>query len=124
VTQAKSQNAPTTDFARTMAYCISANYYYYTGGTGVPETQVAELRRKLRLALSEDPKFRALSNIKKQELNESMVMLTHFAALGFEVIAKKAPADKRSMVREGFKKLAGVNLRGILGVDPSRVGFN
>jgi hypothetical protein len=31
VTQAKSQNAPTTDFARTMAYCISANYYYYTG---------------------------------------------------------------------------------------------
>ena len=91
VKQAKDQNAPSTDLARTMAYCISANYYYYTGGTGVPETQVAELRRKLRTALSEDPKFRKMSAAQKQELNETMVILTHFAALGFEVIAKKTP---------------------------------
>ncbi|RYG65794.1 hypothetical protein EON80_16655, partial [bacterium] len=47
-TQAKAQKAPSTDLARTMAYCISANYYYFTGGTGVPDTQVAELRKKLR----------------------------------------------------------------------------
>lgn len=124
VKQAKSQNAPASDVARTMAYCISANYFYYTGGTGVPETQVAALRTKLRDALSEDPKFRALSNAKKQQMNEAMVMLTHFAALGFEVIAKKAPADKSAAVREGYKKLAGANLRGILGVDPSRVAFD
>jgi hypothetical protein len=124
VQQAKSQNAPATDLARTMAYCISANYYYYTGGTGVPETQVGALRTKLRDALSEDPKFRGLNNAKKQELNESMVMLTHFAALGFEVIAKKAPASQSKAVREGYKKLAGINLRGILGVDPSRVAFD
>lgn len=122
-TQAKSQNAPTTDLARTMAYCISANYYYFTGGTGVPETQVAALRGKLRDALSEDAKFRALSNAQKQELNESMVILTHFAALGFEVVAPKA-GDKKALVREGYKKLAGVNLRGILGVEPGRVAFD
>lgn len=124
VKQAQDQNAPSTDLARTMAYAISANYYYYTGGTGVPETQVAELRKKLRTALSEDPKFRKMSAAQKQELNESMVILTHFAALGFEVIAKKAPADKRQSVREGFKTLAGANLRGILGIDPKRVGFD
>lgn len=122
--QAQAQNAPTTDLARTMAYCISANYYYFTGGTGVPDTQVAALRTKLRDALSEDTKFRALSDAKKQELNESMVILTHFAALGFEVVAKKAPDDKRASVREGYKKLAGVNLRGILGIDPKRVAFD
>ncbi|BCM92704.1 hypothetical protein IAD21_04586 [Abditibacteriota bacterium] len=124
VKQAKDQNAPATDLARTMAYCISANYYYYTGGTGVPETQVAVLRKNLRETLAEDPKFRAMTDSQKQQLNESMVMLTHFAALGFEVVAKKAPAEKRTQVREGFKKLAGVNLRGILGVDASRVAFN
>ena len=124
VKQAKDQNAPSTDLARTMAYCISANYYYYTGGTGVPETQVAELRKKLRTALSEDAKFRKMSAVQKQELNETMVILTHFAALGFEVIAKKAPAAKRQSVREGFKTLAGANLRGILGIDPSRVSFD
>lgn len=124
VKQAKDQNAPSTDLARTMAYCISANYYYYTGGTGVPETQVAELRKKLRTALSEDPKFRKMSAAQKQQLNETMVILTHFAALGFEVIAKKAPADKRQSVREGFKTLAGANLRGILGIDPKRVAFD
>ena len=124
VKQAKSQGAPSTDVARTMAYCISANYYYFTGGTGVPETQVAKLRGKLREALSEDAKFRALSNVQKQQLNESMVILTHFSALGFEVIAKKAPQDKQALVREGFKKLAGVNLQGILGVAPERVAFD
>ena len=123
VKQAKSQGAPSTDVARTMAYCISANYYYFSGGTGVPETQVAKLRGKLREALSEDAKFRALSPVQKQQLNESMVILTHFSALGFEVIAKKAPQDKQALVREGFKKLAGVNLQGILGVAPERVAF-
>lgn len=122
--QAKKQGAPSTDLARTMAYCIANNYYYFTGGTGVPETQVAALRGKLRTALSEDPKFRKMTNAQKQELNESMVILTHFAALGFEVVAPKAGADKKQQVREGYKKLAGVNLRGILGVDPSRVAFD
>ncbi len=124
VRQAKAQSAPSTDLARTMAYCISANYYYFTGGTGVPETQVAALRAKLRDALSEDPKFRSMTGAQKQRMNESMVILTHFAALGFEVLAKKAPADKQSAVREGFKKLAGANLKGILGVAPERVGFD
>jgi len=122
--QAKSQNAPATDLARTMAYCISANYYYFTGGTGVPETQVAELRKKLRVALSEDKKFRAMTNAQKQEWNESMVILTHFAALGFEVIAPKASGDKRAIVRAGYKTLAGNNLKGLLGVEPSRVSFD
>ncbi len=122
--QAKSQNAPSADLARTMAYCISANYYYFTGGTGVPETQVAELRKKLRIALSEDKKFRAMTNAQKQEWNESMIILTHFAALGFEVIAPKASGDKRSAVREGYKALAGNNLKGLLGVEPSRVRFD
>ncbi len=122
-TQAKAQNAPSTDLARTLAYCISANYYYFTGGTGVPDAQVAELRKDLRLAMAGDTKFRKMTNAQKQEMNESMVILTHFAALGFEVVAPKA-GDKRAIVREGYKKLAGVNLRGILGVDPSRVAFD
>ena len=122
-TQAKKQNAPSTDLARTMAYCIAGNYYYFTGGTGVPETQIAALRGKLRTALSEDKKFRALSNAQKQEMNESLVILTHFAALGFEIIAPKA-GDKKAAVREGYKQLAGVNLRGLLGVDPARVAFD
>lgn len=122
--QSKKQNAPSTDLARTLAYCISANYYYYTGGTGVPDAQVAALRLKIRTALSEDKKFRAMTNAQKQELNETMVILTHFAALGFEVIAPKASQDKKAGVREGFKKLAGVNLRGLLGVDPKRVAFD
>lgn len=122
--QAKKQNAPSTDLARTLAYCISANYYYFTGGTGVPDAQVAALRLKIRTALSEDKKFRAMSNAQKQELNETMVILTHFAALGFEVIAPKASQEKKAAVREGFKKLAGVNLRGLLGVDPQRVAFD
>ncbi|RYX84133.1 hypothetical protein EON83_11520 [bacterium] len=124
VKQAKQQNAPATDLARTMAYCISANYYYYTGGTGVPETQVSALRKNLREALAEDPKFRTMTDADKQQMNEAMVMLTHFAALGFEVVAKKAPAQQRTEVREGFKKLAGINLQGMLGVAPSRVAFN
>lgn len=122
--RAKSQNAPATDVARTLAYCIAANYYYFTGGTGVPDAQVDAMRAKIRTALSENKSFRALSNAQKQEMNESMVILTHFAALGFEVIAPKAPADKKALVREGYKKLAGVNLRGILGVDPGRVAFD
>ncbi len=124
VKQAKAQNAPSTDLARTLAYCISANYYYYSGGTGVPEAQVALLRSKLRESLSEDPKFRAMSGAQKQKMNESLVMLTHFTALGFEVVAKKAPAEKQAQVREGFKTLAGLNLKGILGVAPERVGFD
>ncbi len=124
VRQAKAQNAPSTDLARTMAYCISANYYYFTGGTGVPETQVAALRAKLRDALSEDSKFRSMTGAQKQRMNESMVILTHFAALGFEVLAKKAPEGKQGVMREGFKKLAGANLKGILGVAPGRVGFD
>ena len=124
VKQSKAQNAPPTDIARTLAYCISANYYYYTGGTGVPESQVAALRGKLREALGENPKFRALSNAQKQKMNESLVMLTHFTALGFEVVAKKAPAEQQTQVREGFKTLAGLNLKGILGVEPRRVGFD
>ena len=124
VQRAKSQNAPPTDLARTMAYCIAGNYYYFTGGTGVPESQIAILRGKLREALNENPKFRALTNAQKQKMNESMVMLTHFSALGFEEIAPKLEADKRAQAREGFKALAGINLKGILGVAPDRVSFD
>lgn len=121
--RARQQNAPSTDLARTMAYCIAANYAIYNGKEGVDETPIAVLRAKIRTALSEDAKFRALSNAQKQQMNETLVILTHFVAYGAEDIAAKAPADKRAAVKAGFRKLAGLNLQGLLGVDPKRVSF-
>lgn len=122
--RAKEQNAPPNDVARTLAYCISANYFYFSGGTGVPETQVAALRSKIRTALSEDKSFRAMSDAQKRQTAENMIILTHLVALGVDEVAAKVPAEKRDDVKKGYRQLAGLNLRGILGVDPKRVAFD
>ena len=122
--RAKAQGAPSTDVARTLSYVIAANYAVFAGKEGVPEPQIAALRGKMRTALSEDAKFRAMSAAQKQELNETLVILAHFAAWGVEDIADKAPADKRAEVRAGFRKLAGASLQGLLGVKPERVAFD
>lgn len=121
--RAKQQNAPATDVARTLAFCIAANHYYRSG-TMPSEAQIAALRGKMRAALSESSKFRALSNAQKQGMNETMVILTFLVAYGVDEVAEKAPADKRSQVLTGFRTLAGINLKGLLGVDPKRVTFD
>lgn len=122
--RAKQQGAPPNDVARTLAYCVSANYYYFSGGTGVPETQVAAVRSKMRTALSEDKTFRAMSDVQKRQTAESMIILTHLVGLGIEEVAPKVPAEKREQVKAGYRQLAGINLQGILGVDPKRVAFD
>lgn len=122
--RAKQQGAPHTDVARTLAYVIAANYYIFAGKEGVPEPQIAALRGKIRTALSEDPKFRAMTNAQKQEMNETLVILAHFAAWGAEDLAEQAPADKKAAVKAGFRKIAGASLQGLLGVKPERVAFD
>lgn len=110
------QKAPANDLARTMAYCIALNYCYATE-QDVSAQGLVELRRKTRDALGSDPKFRALNNAKKQELSETAIILTHFAALGYDQ-AKEAK-DKATMNQ--FKSLARMNLQALLGAPVERV---
>jgi hypothetical protein len=114
--RSKQQSAPPNDLARTLAYCIAVNYAYRTEQE-VSAAGLVTLRSKIRGALSGDAKFRALSNAKKQELSETIIIMTHFAALGYDH-AKEA---KNEAAKQQFRQLAGVNLRGMLGVDPQRV---
>ncbi len=122
--RAKEQGAPPNDMARTLAYSVAANYIYFNGKAGLDEGPIGVLRGKIRVALNEDAKFRALTDRQKQEMSETMVILAHLVAVGVESIAEKAPADKRTDVKAGFRQLAGVNLKGLLGVDPKRVSFD
>lgn len=122
--RATAQGAPPNDVARTVAYSVAANYIYFNGKAGLDEGPIGVLRAKVRTALGEDAKFRALSNAQKQEMSETMVILAHLAALGVDGVAAKVPEEKRAEVKAGFRKLAGVNLKGLLGVEPSRVAFD
>ena len=112
--RSKQQGAPSTDLARTLSYCIALNYAYATEQE-VSAKGLAELRRKIREALSSDAKFRALGDEKKRELSESLVILSHFVALGYDE-AKEA-GQKENMAK--FKQLAQANLESMLGV-PAR----
>jgi len=122
--RAKEQGAPPNDMARTLAYSVAANYIYFNGKAGLDEGPIGVLRGKMRVALNEDAKFRALTDRQKQEMSETMIILAHLVAVGVDNVAEKAPVDKRADVKAGFRKLAGVNLKGLLGVDPNRVTFD
>jgi hypothetical protein len=114
--RSKQQKAPSTDLARTLSYCIALNYAYSTEQE-VSAKGLDELRRKMREALSSDPKFRDLSDAKKQELSEGLVILSHFVALGYD--EAKESKDKETMNK--FKQLAQANLKAILGVPVQQV---
>ncbi len=121
--RSKQLNAPATDIARTLAFCIAANYYHRSG-TLPSEAQIGALRGKIRTALSEDKSFRALSNAQKQEMNETLVILTFLVDYGIENVAPKLEASKREQVKTGFRGLADINLKGMVGVDPKRLAFD
>jgi len=114
--RSKQQKAPPNDLARTLAYCIAMNYAYYTEQE-VSALGLAMLRGKIRTALSASDKFRAMKDNDKQKISETLIILTHFAALGYD--KSKAARDKD--LTKNFSKLAGLNLKGILGVEPNRV---
>jgi hypothetical protein len=114
--RSRQQNAPANDLARTLAFCIAANYAYATEQE-VSAAGLAELRRKIRAAFTSDAKFRAISDLKKQELSESLVILTLFAALGYD----EAKAAKKPELQSKFKMLARANLQSMLGVPVQRV---
>lgn len=120
--RAREQTAPATDVARTLALCIAANHFYRSG-TMPTETQIAALRGTIRTALSESAQFRALSNAQKQQMNETVVILSFLVGYGIEEIAPKAPTAQRAQVVAGFRALASLNLKGLLGVDPKRLTF-
>jgi hypothetical protein len=80
---------------------------------------LAALRGKIRTALSSDPKFRALSNAKKQQMSETLIILTNFMDLGHTVsIQQKNEQGKRA-----YRQMAGMLLQGMLAVNPNRVAF-
>ena len=114
--RSKQQRAPSTDLARTLSYCIAMNYAYSTE-QDVSAKGLVELRRKMREAMTSDPKFRALSDAKKQELSEALVIMTHFVALGYD--EAKAGGKKEDMAK--FKQLAQANLQSMLGVPVQQV---
>lgn len=122
--RARQQGAPPNDMARTLAYCITANYIIFAGKEGVHEKQIAPLRAKIRTALSEDTKFRSLSDAKKREVSDTMIIMAHLVAWGAEDLSKKLPKENQADVRAGYRKLAGVNLKGLLGVAPESVAFD
>jgi hypothetical protein len=114
--RSRQQKAPANDLARTLAYCIAANYAYYTEQE-VSASGLAMLRGKIRTALTASDKFRKIKDADKQKVSETLIILTHFAALGYD--QAKEGKNKESM--EMFRKLAGLNLQGMLGVAPGRV---
>lgn len=114
--RSKEQKAPSNDLARTLAYCIAANYAYATEQE-VSASGLIELRKKIRAALTADEKFRAMSDAKKQQLSESIIILTHFMALGYD--NSKESKDVKSMT--AFKQFAQFNLQTMLGVPSNQV---
>ncbi len=80
---------------------------------------LAALRGKIRAALSSDPRFRALSNARKQQMSESLIILTNFMDLGHTVsIQRNNEQGKRA-----YRQMAGMLLQGMLAVNPDRVAF-
>jgi hypothetical protein len=114
--RSKQQKAPPNDLARTLAYCIALNYAYATE-QDVSAGGLVALRSKIRTALTSDKKFRALSDVKKQEMSEGLIILSHFVALGYD----QSKEAKQTQAMKNFKKLAAINLQSILGVPPARV---
>ena len=114
--RSKEQKAPANDLARTLAYCIAMNYAYYTEQE-VSAAGLSMLRGKIRTALGTSDKFRKMKDKDKQKISETLIILTHFAALGYD--KSKEAKDKELM--KSFSKLAGLNLKGMLGVEPNKV---
>jgi hypothetical protein len=116
--RSRQQNAPSNDLARTQAYCIAVNYSHYSG-KDISMDHLAALRGKIRVALSSDAKFRALNNAKKQQLSETLIILTNFMDMGHTLsIEKKDEEGKRA-----YRQMAGMLLKAMLSVEPNRVMF-
>lgn len=115
-TRSKQQGAPANDLARTLSYTIALNYAY-AREQEVSNAGMTAMRAKLRNALLASPDFRKMSEQQKQEMHETLVILSHFVAVGYD--QSKEKGDKDSMA--AFKKLANFNLQTLLKVDPSRI---
>lgn len=115
--QSSKNKAPANDIARNMAMAIGYSYGYYSGQGDVAQSGLDTLRTKLRRELAADPKFRAMSDEDKQKLDETILIMGYLVAFGYSQAHKANDAK----AKEGFRKLAGVALQSMLGVEPNRV---
>lgn len=114
--RSRQQNAPSNDLARTLSYALAVNYAY-AREQEVSAAGLAAMRGKLRTTLLSNASFKKLSNAQKQEMNDTLVILAHFVALGYDHCKEKGDQDGMA----AYKRLANFNLKTLLNVDPSRI---
>ena len=99
------------DLAGALAFYVGASYRAYMGGAELSETGSAFVARQIQAAL-DTPQMRAASDLEKQQLYETYIMLAGLLAARQEIAKGDAAAIKelRPFGADGLKQLLKVDL--------------
>ncbi|HEV7398495.1 MAG TPA: DUF6683 family protein [Pyrinomonadaceae bacterium] len=114
---AKAAGHP-NDLALALSFFFATNASLYHGGGPPPDPPMVELRDTIAGALSERKTLSSMSDRQKQEMYETLVLLTGFALAVYEE-GNAGNAESLKVSRQ----LAGEYLLAVTGISPDKISF-
>jgi uncharacterized protein DUF6683/putative nucleic acid binding protein len=107
------------DVALALSFFLATNASLYHDGGQPTDAQMLELRETIAEALLQAGAFNGVTDRKKQEMYETLVLFTGFALAAYEEGKQQGnPASVRVA-----RQLAGQNLQALTGVSPDETSF-
>ena len=107
------------DLALALSFFFAANASVYHGGGQPPDPQTLELRETIAIALLEGNALNGVTDRKKQEMYETLVLFTGFVLAAYEEGKQAGNAGTMKVSRQ----LAGQNLQAVTGLSPDKITF-
>jgi len=107
------------DLALAMSFFLATNASIYHGGGQPADPPMVELRDLIAEALAEGNALSSMSDRKKQEMYETLVLFTGFTLATYEEGKQNGNAETVKVSQQ----LAGQNLQAVLGISPDKITF-
>lgn len=107
------------DLALAMSFFLATNASIYHDAGEPTDPQMVELRDTIAEALVESNALSSMSDRKKQEMYEALVLFTGLALVSYQ----EGKRDGNAETVKVSQKLAGQNLLAVMGISPDKITF-
>jgi hypothetical protein len=107
------------DLALALSFFLATNASIYHGGGQPADPPMVELRDTIAEALAEGNALNGITDRKKQEMYEALVLFTGFTLATYEEGRQRGDAETIKISRQ----LAGQNLLAVIGISPDKIKF-